>query len=195
MRVLPTRRIAASALCTALVLGAAGTALATAPDSEGGVARTVSRAPVPRAEALLGQTEALGDLGTVLTPATNLLNTVLKADNGQLSKEEAKKLGDATKGAIAQAKDKAKAPAQPPGTSPSASATSPVKLLPADLRDDQLDALGKAVDALLGAVTSGKADQVEPAVENVVTALVNVSAATLLGSEMRAADLPGLPPS
>lgn len=193
MRVLPTRRIAASALCGALVLGAAGTALATAPDSGGDVARTVSRAPVPRAEALLGQTEALGDLGTVLTPATNLLNTVLKADNGQLSKEEAKKLGDATKGAIAQAKDKA--PAQPPATPPPASATSPAKLLPADLRDDQLDALGKAVDALLGAVTSGKADQVEPAVENVVTALVNVSAATLLGSEMRAADLPGLPPS
>ncbi|MGP4045615.1 hypothetical protein [Streptomyces sp. 2A115] len=192
MRVQPTRRIATSALCAALVLGAAGTALANAPDSEGGVARTVSRAPVPKADALLRQSEALGDLGTVLAPATNLLNAVLKADNGQLSKEEAKKLGDATKGAIAQAKDAA--PAQPPATPPSASATSPVQL-PADLRDDQLDALGKAVDVLLGAATSGKADQVGPAADKVVTALVNVSAATLLGSGMRAENLPGLPAS
>nr|WP_257101892.1 hypothetical protein [Streptomyces sp. alain-838] len=49
------------------------------------------------------------------------------------------------------------------------------------------------IDALLKATTSGTAAQVSPAVENVVTGVVNVVAATLVGGGLPAADLAGLP--
>ena len=85
-----------------------------------------SRAPVPGADALLAQVKGLGDLGGVLAPVTDLLNAVLKADNGQLSAEEATKLGDAVKDAIAKAT--AAAPAVP--AAPAAPVVPPTSTLP-----------------------------------------------------------------
>ncbi|WP_328976532.1 hypothetical protein [Streptomyces canus] len=108
MRGLPARCIASSALCAALLVAVAGP---TAAASRGPV-------PVPHADALRPQVEALAELGGVLTPVTDLLNTVLKADDGQISVEQAAKLGDAVKDATAKITDLASAAAvTPPATS------------------------------------------------------------------------------
>ncbi|MFF7048341.1 hypothetical protein ACFY94_08265 [Streptomyces griseorubiginosus] len=103
MRPLPVRRIASSALCGALLLGLAGpAAVAAEHQSARSRVQAASQAPVPGADGLLAQVQSLGNLGTVLSPVTDLLNAVLKADNGRLSTEEATTLGDAVKAAIAK---------------------------------------------------------------------------------------------
>ncbi|WAZ21849.1 hypothetical protein STRCI_003050 [Streptomyces cinnabarinus] len=65
--------------------------------------------------------------------------------------------------------------------------------LPADLVADALAGLQKAVDSLLAAVTSGNVAAVLPAATAVVTGLVNLVAATLLGGGLPAPSLAGLP--
>ncbi|MEU3250141.1 hypothetical protein [Streptomyces sp. NPDC006997] len=104
MRGLPIRRLASTALCASLVLGIAGPS-ALAADSEPARDRgtAASRAPVPGADTLLDQSGTLADLGAVLTPATALLNAVAKAEDGQLSPDQATKLGEAVKDAVTQA--------------------------------------------------------------------------------------------
>ncbi|MCX4700634.1 hypothetical protein [Streptomyces sp. NBC_01373] len=103
MRGLPARRIASSAVCATFLLGlAAPAAVAIEREPAGESVQAAPRAPVPGADALLAQVKGLADLGGVLTPVTDLLNTVLKADDGQLTAEEATKLGDAVKDAIAK---------------------------------------------------------------------------------------------
>jgi hypothetical protein len=62
-----------------------------------------------------------------------------------------------------------------------------------DLTGDALTALQTAVDKLLKAATSGDVSQVLPAATAVVTGLVNLLAAILLGSGLPAPNLPGLP--
>lgn len=201
MRGLPARRIASSALCAALLVGiAAPAALAV----DGASAReqrvqAAAHAPVPGADALLAPVKSLGDLGTVLTPVTDLLNAVLKADNGRLPAAEAGTLGKAATDALAKVS----------ATVPTAPATQAAPALPtlakkswdvrpraaADLTGDALAALQKAIDALLQAVTSGDVSQVVPAVTNVVSGLVSTITATLLGGSLPASDLPGLPMS
>ncbi|MDT9700203.1 hypothetical protein [Streptomyces sp. P17] len=119
MRALPARRIASSALCATLLLGIAGPAAMAADDSARERTHAASSAPVPGADGLLEQTKALGDLGGVLTPVTDLLNAVLKADNGQLPAADAEKLGQAVKDAIA--KVSAAAPAAPSANLPATS--------------------------------------------------------------------------
>lgn len=237
---LPVRRIASSALCGALLLGLAGpAAVAAEHQSARSRVQVASQAPVPGADGLLAQVQSLGNLGTVLTPVTDLLNAVLKADNGQLSAEEATTLGDAVKAAIEKVGAVAapaapavpsvpaapavpavpSAPAVPAvpalpqtststlptGSLPAAAPLAPLAdsgadsravasaKLPDDLVADALAGLQKAVDTLLAAVTSGDVTQVVPAVTGVLTALVNVLAATLLSGNLPLPDLPGLP--
>ncbi|MFE4969649.1 hypothetical protein [Streptomyces sp. NPDC056660] len=251
MRALPARRLASTALCAVLLAGITGPA-AVAADSARERTHAMSQAPVPGADALLAQVKSLGNLGTVLKPVTDLLNTVLAADNGQLTADQATQLGDAVKAAIAQvtaatpaaaplpaaspAAAKPAAPATPtasaatptaaapsataatPTTSatpalPSASAVPSAPAVPAafpapaaaqakglggapavkDLTGDALTALQTAVDNLLKAATSGDVSQVLPAATAVVTGLVNLLAAILLGSGLPAPNLPGLP--
>ncbi len=62
-----------------------------------------------------------------------------------------------------------------------------------DLAASAYAELQKQIDALIKASTSGTAEQVSPAVKDVVTGVVNVVAATLVGGELPAADLAGLP--
>lgn len=216
MRALPARRIASTALCAALLVGLAGPA-AVAADPARERAHAASRAPLPDADALLAQVKSLGDLGGVLTPVTDLLNAVLKADNGRLSAADAAALGTAVKDAIAEVTETA--PVSPgTGTSASTAPTAPApstlpatpavpatpatpattlpaftRKAPADVIGDALAALQKAIDELIKAVTSGDAAQVTPAVTNTVTSLVNFVAATLLGGKLPAPSLPGLP--
>ncbi|MGV9451310.1 hypothetical protein [Streptomyces sp. NPDC003635] len=224
MRALPARRIAVSALCATLLIGIAGPTAMAADDSARERTHAALNAPVPGADALLAQVKSLGNLGTVLTPVTDLLNAALKADNGQLPAADADKLGQAVKDALA--KVTAAAPAAPSANLPATPATpnapatpaapalpnapalptlptlptlsksddkAPSAELPADLVADALATVQKAVDALLKAVTSGDVGQVVPAVTGVLTGLVNVVAATLLGGGLPAPSLPGLP--
>ncbi|WLW54892.1 hypothetical protein [Streptomyces sp. YU58] len=212
MRGLPARRIASSALCATLLAGIAGPAAVAAERDPSTASVQAAQAPVPNADALLAQVKGLGNLGTVLTPVTDLLNAVLKADNGQLSAEEATKLGDAVKEALAKVTAAAPAaPATPPVAPPATStlptlptvptlpstksgdAKAPAAQLPADLVGDAVAALQKAVDALLKAAQSGDVTQVVAALTGVLTGLVNLVAATLLGGGLPAPNLPGLP--
>ncbi|MGQ5592021.1 hypothetical protein ACUJ8N_01940 [Streptomyces sp. ESR1.13] len=222
---LPARRIATSVLCAGLLIGLSGPAVMAA---DGAPARerthTASRAPLPDAEELQSQVAGLAGLGGVLTPVTDLLDAVLKADNGQLSAADADKLSAAVKDALAKADaadtdagDTAATPgtttpgtttpAQPPAVTAPESGTDTPVTLPApvtapgddgtaaasDLSASAQAALQKQVDALVKATTSGSADQVSPAVKDVVTSVVNVVAATLVGNGLPAADLAGLP--
>ncbi|MEU5193089.1 hypothetical protein AB0G86_03360 [Streptomyces scabiei] len=111
MRVLPVRRLAVSALGAALLLGVTAPAVLAA-DVGSAPERTRSAAPVPGADALQAQLKGLGDLGGVLKPVTELLDAVLKADDGRLSADRAAELGKAVRDAIDKAR--ASAPATPP---------------------------------------------------------------------------------
>ncbi|MFJ4719097.1 hypothetical protein [Streptomyces luteogriseus] len=201
---LPARRIATSALCATLLLGVTGPA-AVAADSASAPAHTqaASRAPVPDADALLGQVQSLGDLGGVLVPVADLLTAVLKADGGQLPHSQAAELSTSVQDAIDHATANAPAPAATPGTTAPGSPLPQASTLPAPvddpagtpvgLADEALAALEKATDGLFKAATSDDAAQVTPAVNAVVAGLVNAVAATLVGSELPAPDLAGLP--
>ncbi|MFI0034181.1 hypothetical protein ACH4NS_01625 [Streptomyces mutabilis] len=217
---LPARRIATTALTAGLLIGLSGPAVMAADgDSVRERTHAASRAPLPDAEELQSQVGSLAGLGGVLTPVTDLLNAVLKADNGRLPAEEADELAAAVKEALAEA-DAADAddaatpgtttpgtstPAQPPVvTAPEAgdpvTLPAPVTAQSGDGAQAATDltaaahaALQVRIDALLKATTSGTAAQVSPAVENVVTGVVNVVAATLVGGGLPAADLAGLP--
>ncbi|OSC70167.1 hypothetical protein B5181_10545 [Streptomyces sp. 4F] len=208
------------------MIGLSGPAVMAADgDSVRERTHAASRAPLPDAEELQSQVGSLAGLGGVLTPVTDLLNAVLKADNGRLPAEEADELAAAVKEALAEA-DAADAdeaatapgtttpgtttpgtstPAQPPVvTAPEAgnpvTLPAPVTAQSGDGAQAATDltaaahaALQVRIDALLKATTSGTAAQVSPAVENVVTGVVNVVAATLVGGGLPAADLAGLP--
>ncbi|WP_399885127.1 hypothetical protein ACGH7X_13815 [Streptomyces sp. BBFR51] len=222
---LPARRIAGTALCAGLLIGLSGPAVMAA-DGESVRERThaASHAPLPDADELQSQVGSLAGLGGVLTPVTDMLGAVLKADNGQLSAADADKLSTAVKDALAKADAAAAAgtdtddaattpgtstPAQPPAvTAPEADTpvtlpapvTAPVTAqsgdgtaAASDLSATAHAALQKQVDALVKATTSGTAEQVSPAVKDVMTGIVNVVAATLVGNGLPAADLAGLP--
>ncbi|MGW3988595.1 hypothetical protein [Streptomyces sp. NPDC004830] len=200
---LPARRIATPALCATLLLGIAGPAAVaadTAPDRER--AHTATRAPAPDADTTLEQVEALGDLGGVLTPVADLLTAVLRAEGGQLPPSQAAELSTGVKDAIAQA---TAVSGQSAGTTGTAAPSNPLPQastlpapvegraeLPEDLAAEALAALREATDVLVAAVTSGDTAKVTPAVDQVVTGLVNTVAATLVGSELPAPDLAGL---
>lgn len=242
---LPARRIATTALSAALVLGVTGPA-AVAADGDATRDRThvSSQAPVPEADALLQQVGSVAGLGGVLTPVTQLLDTVLKSDNGQLPDAQATELSTAVKDAIAQATaalpatspspttpdattpdvtvpeattpDTTTPEATTPGVTVPEASTLPAPALPAvpavpaapagdakapaanraqapsDLTAEALTALQKAVDAVLKAATGDDAAQVAPAVTEAVNGLVNVIAATLVGSGLPAPTLEGL---
>ncbi|MFL9656180.1 hypothetical protein ACJ7VE_20985 [Streptomyces sp. PB17] len=222
---LPARRIATSALCAGLLIGLSGPAVMAADgDSVRERTHAASHAPLPDAEELQSQVGSLAGLGGVLTPVTDMLSAVLKADNGQLSATDADKLSAAVKDALAKA-DAADAdaddvattpstttpgtttPAQPPAvTAPEAGTDTPVTLpapvtaqsddgtaAASDLSAAAEAALQKQIDALVKATTSGTAEQVSPAVKDLMTGIVNVVAATMVGNGLPAADLAGLP--
>ncbi|MFE0699626.1 hypothetical protein [Streptomyces sp. NPDC058872] len=123
MRLLATRHLTALAISAALTLGAAGPAIAGEHHPSPAVDRA-ARAPLPDAAALLSQAEALGELGSVTTPVTELVTAALKADSGQLPAADA----EALKGKIAAAVDQAKATAPDPiadAPAPEAPVTAP----------------------------------------------------------------------
>ncbi|MEV5881758.1 hypothetical protein AB0L74_03335 [Streptomyces sp. NPDC052020] len=228
---LPVRPIATSAFCATLLLGVTGpAAMAADGDSARERAGAASRAPLPDADALNAQVQALTGLGGVVTPVTDLLGAVLKADDGRLSAEQADRLAKAVEDALAKAQATG-TPIAPGTTTPGATvpgigmpAQPPVALQPpavAQPSDEEpattlpapvtpaagesatastgllgvaLDSLRKSVETLLGASTAAQPEQVRPAATGVVTDVVNVVAATLLGGGLPAPNLAGLPP-
>ncbi|UUU33857.1 hypothetical protein JIX56_30660 [Streptomyces sp. CA-210063] len=231
MRALPARRLASSALCATLVLGITASA-ALAVDGDSSRDRTRATAPVPAADALMTQVKSLDDLAGVLKPVTALLDSVLKANNGQLSDKQAARLGGDVKKSLAKltgtspaaqpatsTKPSAPAPSAAPNKptapiTPAESTASTLPLLPAapsspvqggsiaydrptrpiDLKRDALADLQKKVDALLKAATSDDRARVAPAARSVLTGMVNVMTASLVGGGLPKANLPGLPP-
>lgn len=205
MRALPVRRIATTVLCASLLIGTAGPVIAAESDSPHGSTQEAARAPVAEADKLLAQAKTLGDAGGVLTPVTDLLTAVLKADKGQLPAAEATKLAAPAKEAITKAAATApKAPELPETPAvPEAQTLPQAQPLPKALADDTtaapdpkadaLKALQSAVDALLKAATGGEAKAVADTAPNVLTGLVNLVAATLVGGGLPAPDLAGLP--
>ncbi|MFE6816421.1 hypothetical protein [Streptomyces sp. NPDC057677] len=228
MRPLATRRITALAISAVITLGTAGPAIA-GEHHPTTAAERAARAPLPDVAALLAQAEALGELGSVTTPVTELVTAALKADSGQLPAADAEALKAEIAAAVEEAKATApaplpEAPVTPPSTGlpvtppaadlpvtpPAADlpVTPPVTLpaaadakaawagktaAPADVVDDALATVEKAVAALLAAVTSGDAGGVVPQVTATLTSLVNLAVSTVLGSGLPAPDLAGLP--
>ncbi|MEU3427056.1 hypothetical protein [Streptomyces gardneri] len=242
MRPLATRRITALAISAAITLGAAGPAVA-GEHHPSSAADRAAHAPLPEAAALLTQAEALGDLGSVTTPVTELVTAALKADAGQLPAADADVLKAKIAAAVEQAKETAPAPlpdtpapdlpapdlpapdlpapdlpapdlpapdlpapdlpapdlpapdlpVKPPVSLPVAAGAKAAAAAPADVVDDALATVEKAVAGLLAAVTSGDAAGVVPQVTATLTSLVNLAVATVLGSGLPAPDLAGLP--
>ncbi|MFD3666216.1 hypothetical protein ACFWVF_37360 [Streptomyces sp. NPDC058659] len=226
MRPLATRRFTALAISAAITLGAAGPAVA-GEHHPSSAADRAAHAPLPEAAALLTQAEALGELGSVTTPVTELVTAALKADAGQLPATDADALKAKIAAAVEQAKETAPAPlpdtpapdlpapdlpapdlpapdlpapdlpapdlpVKPPVSLPVA-AGAKATAAPADIVDDALATVEKAVAGLLAAVTSGDAGGVVPQVTATLTSLVNLAVATVLGSGLPAPDLAGLP--
>ncbi|MGW2333308.1 hypothetical protein ACWCXS_05065 [Streptomyces sp. NPDC001685] len=208
MRAPTTRHIASSALCAALLLGAVAPALAAGPDDTRPASRT---AAADQRAVLRGQTGALAGLGTVLTPVTRLLDAALAADDDPLTAAEAEKLAEAAREAVAQAREEALAEAEKELAAAREEAEQ-AREEAAEAREEALteagvdtgttasnltpgalDGLGKAVEDLLTALLSGGTGQVDPAADNVVKKLVDVSVATLLDRGLPATRLPGLP--
>ncbi|WNM35210.1 hypothetical protein RKE30_35015 [Streptomyces sp. Li-HN-5-11] len=206
MRALPARRIASSALCAALLVGiTAPTVMAADSARERGHAAS-HEARLPGADVLLAQIGNLNAFRGELAPVADLLTAALKADHGQLPAAEARRLGDAAKGALA--KVAAKAPAvsvRPPAVAPpAAAAPAPATgvLLPAPARDaagsvtsghraadptdDALEALQKALDSVLQSITSGDVSQVLPTVTGLLTGVINLITGSLAATALPA---------
>ncbi|WP_327163960.1 hypothetical protein [Streptomyces zaomyceticus] len=130
MRPLATRRITALAISAVITLGTAGPAIA-GEHHPSIAADRAARAPLPDAAALLTQAEALGELGSVTTPVTDLVRAALKADAGQLPAADAEALKAKIAEAVAQAK--ATAPALPDTPAAPPAADLPVTPPAADL--------------------------------------------------------------
>lgn len=180
MHALPVRRVASSALCAALLVGITGPAAMAADSARERSHAALPDAPLPGSNALRAQVRKLNAFGDELTPVTDLLNAVLKADNGQLPPAEARKMGDAAKSALVKAD--AKAPARRelrPAPTRGAAKPRVSERRAADPTSDALDAVEKALESLLQAVTSGDVNQVSASVDGLLTEVENLVAALI----------------
>ncbi|MFF4588657.1 hypothetical protein [Streptomyces sp. NPDC001388] len=185
MRCLPARRIASTVLCSGLLLGLAAPA-AVAADAARERTATTHRAPVPGADALRAQVRGMGEMGemgTVFTPVADLLDTVLRAENGRLTAEQATRLGAAVESAVARhaGASAGAAPSLPAGPAKGDGGTRRRTDAP-DPVADALAALRAAVTKLLEAATSGSPADTASAATGVVTAAVGLLLATLTAS-------------
>ncbi|WP_137993661.1 hypothetical protein [Streptomyces vilmorinianum] len=110
MRPLASSRLTVLAISAAITFGTAAPAVADVHEPSR-AASVTARAPLPDATALLAQAEALGKLGSVLDPVTELLAAALKADDGQLPAADVEALKAKITSAIDAAKGAAPVPA------------------------------------------------------------------------------------
>ncbi|TJZ42799.1 hypothetical protein FCH28_33430 [Streptomyces piniterrae] len=199
-----TGLLVSSAVCGALALGAAGTALASIDDTParpGGV--TASDAPLPEAESIAEQARSLALASGVLKPVTDLITSVLGVPGGKLWPGQADRLATAVRDAVDAARQTSPAPPVVPLVTPAAPAVPPAskpdngrRAKPggaAALKENALAALQTRADALLKASAAGDPAAITRALRATVAGLVNVLVSTTLGSGLPAPDLPGLP--
>ncbi|MFD7295265.1 hypothetical protein ACFV9W_18445 [Streptomyces sp. NPDC059897] len=180
-----------SALCGALALGVAGpagAAFSSVRDVPAGSGSGVSVAPVPGAEALAKQNAALAGAGAVVQPVTDLVAGVLKAPDGKLPKDEAAEHAAEVKKALDSLAAGAKGAAGTAGV-PGGRAQAPGPELVAKAAAD----LQAKVDALVKASAAGDAKATAAALQAALTGTVNVVVAIVLGGDLPAPDLKGLP--
>ncbi|MFD7166943.1 hypothetical protein [Streptomyces violascens] len=183
MPVRTPRRLVAVALSTAIVIGSAETAVAADFQPPRSVRAGV---PVPGADALLAQIKQLGPIEPLLSTVTDLLNGVL----GGASPADATAL--AAKATAALDAVKSAAPAAP--TAPGIPLGGPQKPgAPTDIKDDAVAAAKKAIADLVAAVTKGDVVAILAAATAVLTGLIGVILAILLGGGLPLPALPGLP--
>ncbi|MFE7517691.1 hypothetical protein ACFU8I_41670 [Streptomyces sp. NPDC057540] len=195
MRPLATRRLTALAISAALALGTAGPAFA-GEHHPPTAAERAARTPLPDATAPPTLADAPDAPGSVNTSVTELVAAALTSGSGRPSAADV----EAFKAKIAAAVEEAKAtaPAPLPDTpAPETPAAAPSADLPvappAGVVDGALASVGKAVTALLAAVTSGAAGGVVPQVTSTLTSLVDQAVAAVLGGGPPAPGLAGLP--
>lgn len=208
MRSHVSSRAAAAAVCAALVLGTAGTAVATTThETPAGVGAEAARAPIADAAAIKQQAEALGSLSGAITPVTDLLADVLAADNGQLAAADVQRHQAAVKKGLDAVKNAAPAapatPADNVGNADNADAMNPANAVgadgkasapaAADLMAQAVASVQKSTDALLKAATAKDAKAVATQSKAVVTSLVNLTTALVMNGGLPAPNLPGLP--
>ncbi|WP_381797437.1 hypothetical protein [Streptomyces niveus] len=204
MRSHVSSRAAAAAVCAALVLGTAGTAVAvtSANETPAGVGAEAFRAPIADAAAIKQQAEALSSLSGAITPVTDLLADVLAADNGQLAAADIQKHQAAIKKGLDAVKNAAPAaPAKPADNDGNADAMNPVNAVgadgkapaAADMTARAVDSVQRSTDALLKAAATKDSKAVATQSQAVVTSLVNLTTALVMNGAMPAPNLPGLP--
>ncbi|MEU0697304.1 hypothetical protein ABZ353_08950 [Streptomyces niveus] len=207
MRSHVSSRAAAAAVCAALVLGTAGTAVAvtSANETPAGVGAEAFRAPIADAAAIKQQAEALSSLSGAITPVTDLLADVLAADNGQLAAADIERHQAAIKKGLDAVKNAAPAapaaPAKPADNDGNADAMNPVNAVgadgkapaAADMTAQAVDSVQRSTDALLKAAATKDSKAVATQSQAVVTSLVNLTTALVMNGAMPAPNLPGLP--
>ncbi|MHB9756425.1 hypothetical protein ACYBSK_18770 [Streptomyces sp. BYX5S] len=179
--------LASTTLCGALALGTAGPAFSSVTDSPAHSASAA--APVPGADALTKQNDALAGAGDVLEPVTDLVADVLKAPDGKLPQEDATEhaadVKEALDGLTADAKATTDKAAGTSGSDVQAPGPELVAKAAADLQTK--------VDALIKASSAGDAKATAAALQATLTGTVNVVVAIVLGGDLPAPDLEGLP--
>jgi hypothetical protein len=193
--------VVSTALAASLAGGVLGANAASADVHGTNTSGARPAAAVPGADAVLAQAGTLGQLGGVLTPATDLLQAALTqpADPAKVTAatDAVKKAIDAAKAAAPAAPAAVAVPAAPAGQAAQAAGnaakSSRTAAAPHDLRADALTALQADADALAKAAGTKDAKAMVAAGTKVVTGLVNVVVATALGGGLPKADLPGLP--
>ncbi|MFD3521994.1 hypothetical protein [Streptomyces sp. NPDC058653] len=200
MRSHVSSRAAAAAVCAVLVLGTAGTAAAvTVQETPVGVGAEATRAPIADAEALKQQTRTLSSLSDAIKPVTALLDSVIAADNGQISAADVQKHQKAIKKALDAVKNAASAaPAKPAAPMAGMDAVTTMGAddkaqAAADLTAEAVACVQRSTDALLKATTTKDANAVATQSKAVVTSLVNLTAALVMNGRLPAPNLPGLP--
>jgi hypothetical protein len=183
------------------MIGVAGPAAMAADSAPERSHAALPEARLPGSDARLAQAGKLNASGVELSPVTDLLHAVHEADNGQLPAAEARTLVDAAKAALAEAAAKAPATSATPAVSiqagglpllaPTRGAAKPrvVERRAADPTSDALEAVEKALDNLLHAVTSGEVSLVVDAIDGLVSEVENFVAA-LIESDLAATTPP-----
>ncbi|GGY18099.1 hypothetical protein [Streptomyces djakartensis] len=174
MCALPAWRIASSALCATLLVGIAGpAAMAAEPAPEHRHAASSPGARPTDTDARLEQLRKL--YGDEFAPVVDLLVAALKANNGQLTAAEARKVAEAAKAALAEMAAKIRMEAATPSTSAPATdvlPSDPVTLpsapvaLPSAPVAAATESPSDASDTLESAL-----DEVEQAVDDLLSAL------------------------
>ncbi|MFV0128545.1 hypothetical protein ACLGI4_12640 [Streptomyces sp. HMX112] len=187
MRLLTSRRVAATMVCAALALGTAGTAVAHAHDDPRETAADRAHAPVPQAAAMLQQVKDVDGVTGVLSSVTDMLGAVLGADSGRLAEADATKYAKEIAAAMEAARQStAQSPMTPGSTGSTGSSTAPN-----DAGMEQaLAALDTSVDALVQASTKGDAATVSPQVQATLKSVADLMTATAEAVNRPATSLP-----